>query len=191
MISYHNESSGSDDKLELDTKKPYSILETWDKGKKNNREKKKDRKGTFQVPPRKKLKLTASNNEKELHKKVSKNCSEISKQYDRENVLKVSPSCNNLSKKGYPIYKRMVYKSMPETEKKNVSLVRKKIIKGWENLSSEKKDKYINDALSRKENCEICEQDEIDSSSDEVNWVSYNECKRYHAKCVHIDSFYA
>ena len=71
-------------------------------------------------------------------------------------------------------------------------LLRKKIIKGWENLSSEKKDKYINDALRRKENCKICEQDEIDSSSDEVNWVSCNDCERwYHAKCVHIDSFYA
>ena len=80
---------------------------------------------------------------------------------------------------------------MPELEEKNMLLVRKKIIKGWENLSSEKKDKYINDALSRKENCEICEQDEIVGSSDEVNWVSYDECKRYHAKCVHIDGFYA
>ena len=32
LISYHDESSGSDGELELDTKEPYSILETWDKG---------------------------------------------------------------------------------------------------------------------------------------------------------------
>ena len=73
-----------------------------------------------------------------------------------------------------------------------MSIVRNKIVKGWEELSSNKRKKYNSSARAKRDNCAQCGQEENDCSREEINWIGCDDCDRwYHTGCVNIDTAYA
>ena len=197
LLTTYKETSGSDNELTNDRRELNRHFEAWDKSMSGKATPKKRERATFQEPPRKKLKFSATLAEKrkrvEQKRRFAKHrgmMADAAKNSTAQNTKKYSPpSAKDI---GYKLLKREKYEQLADHEKDDMATVRARLINLWSSLTPELRTKYNNEAKAKKDKCAICLEDEVEGSQEDILWVLCDECdKWYHIECVFIDAVYS